>query len=69
MTCAKSPAPRGALAVGSTGTLVRVERLSLTPASALFSTGVYLLAGLILVVPTVAVAVPWLTELYRLFTH
>lgn len=69
VTCAKSPAPRGALAVGSTGTLVRVERLSETAAGPLFNTAVYLSAGLILVVPTVAVAVPWLTELYRLFTH
>ena len=69
VTCAQSPAPRGALAVGATGTVVRVERLSMPPASTLFSAAVYLLAGLILVVPTVAVAVPWLTEIYRLFTH
>ncbi|CAM3861383.1 MULTISPECIES: M56 family metallopeptidase [Tsukamurella] len=69
VTCAKSPAPRGALAVGSTGTVVRVERLSEPAAGPLFNVGVYIVAGLILVVPTVAVAVPWLTELYRLFTH
>jgi hypothetical protein len=28
----------------------------------------YLAAAAVLVVPTVAVAVPWLTELHRLFT-
>ncbi|WP_019202774.1 M56 family metallopeptidase [Tsukamurella sp. 1534] len=69
VTCAKSPAPRGALAVGSTGTVVRVERLSEPSAGPLFNGAVYLTAGLILVVPTVAVAVPWLTELSRLFAH
>ncbi|GAB3135193.1 M56 family metallopeptidase [Tsukamurella serpentis] len=69
VTCSRSSAPHGALAVGGAGILLRVERLSLQPASAMFRAGVYLAAGLILVVPTVAVAVPWLTELYRLFTH
>lgn len=69
VTCAKSSAPRGALAVGGTGTVVRVERLSRPAGGPLLQGGVYLLAVAILVVPTVAVAVPWLTELYRLLTH
>ncbi len=67
VTCSKTSAPHGALAVGGTATLVRVERLGAPRSGRLFDTGIYLLAGAILVVPTVAVAVPWLTELDRLF--
>ncbi|MDF0529103.1 M56 family metallopeptidase [Tsukamurella sp. 8F] len=66
VTCAGGSAPRGALAVGGTGTLLRVERLRQDRSSALFNAGVYLVAGAILVIPTVSVAVPWLTELHAL---
>ncbi|GAA4403809.1 M56 family metallopeptidase [Tsukamurella soli] len=66
VTCAKTSAPRGALAVGGTGTLVRVERLRERRSGRFFDASIYLLAGAILVVPTVAVAVPWLTELHAL---
>jgi hypothetical protein len=69
VTCAGSSTPHGALAVGGTGTVVRVERLSHPMAGPLLKVPVYTLAAAILVIPTVAVAVPWLVELHRLFTH
>jgi hypothetical protein len=34
----------------------------------MLSTAAYLAATAVLVVPTVALAIPWLTELHRLFT-
>ncbi|MGB3012965.1 MAG: M56 family peptidase, partial [Mycobacterium sp.] len=43
------------------------RRLSGPPNSALLSLAAYLAAAAVLVVPTIAVAVPWLTELHRIF--
>lgn len=67
VTCASGPTPAGALAAGGPTTVVRVQRLSGRPNSPALSLAAYLAAGAILVVPTVSVAVPWLTELHRLF--
>jgi hypothetical protein len=48
--------------------VVRVRRLSGRGNSPLLSAGAYLTAAAVLVVPTIALAVPWLTELHRLIT-
>lgn len=69
VTCACGPTPAGALAAGGPNTVVRVRRLSGPPNSPLLSAVAYLAAAAVLVVPTVAVAMPWLTELYRLWSH
>lgn len=68
VTCACGPTPAGALAAGGPSTVVRVRRLSGPPNSRLLSAVAYLAAATILVVPTIAVAVPWLTEIHRLWT-
>lgn len=57
----------GALAVGGPSTVLRVRRLSGRGNSAVLSAAAYLAAAAVLVVPTVALAVPWLTQLQRLF--
>ena len=44
------------------------RRLSGSGNSLWVSTAAYLAAAAVLVVPTVALAIPWLTELHRLFT-
>jgi hypothetical protein len=49
--------------------VVRVRRLSGPPNSRRLSAAAYLAAAAILVVPTVAVAMPWLTELRHLWTY
>jgi Zn-dependent protease with chaperone function len=67
VACASGRAPSGALAVGGTSTVLRVRRLAGRGNSLMLSTAAYLAAAAILVVPTVALAVPWLTELERLF--
>lgn len=67
VACAGSTAPRGAMAAGGPSTLIRVQRLSADDADPRFAVFAYLGAVAILVVPTVAVAVPWLTELRLLF--
>lgn len=46
--------------------MVRVRRLSGRGNSLVLSVTAYLAAAAVLVVPTVALAVPWLTELHRL---
>ncbi|NLV80071.1 MAG: M56 family metallopeptidase [Rhodococcus sp.] len=69
VTCAGSPTPTGALAVGGPSTLLRVRRLSGPGPDLTVSACAYIAAAAILVVPTVAVAVPWLTELTLLFSH
>jgi Zn-dependent protease with chaperone function len=69
VTCACGPTPVGAMAAGGPSTVVRVRRLSGPPNSSLLSVGAYLAAAAILVVPTIAVAVPWLTELRHLWTY
>lgn len=68
VTCACGPAPAGALAAGGPSTVVRVRRLSGPPNSRVLSLAAYLAAAAILVVPTIAVAVPWLTEIRRLWS-
>jgi Zn-dependent protease with chaperone function len=67
VTCASSRTPMGALAASAANTLLRVRRLSGRGNSLLLSAAAYLAAAAVLVVPTVALAVPWLTELHRLF--
>jgi hypothetical protein len=47
--------------------VVRVRRLSGGGNSLALSAAAYLAAAAVFVVPTVALAVPWLTELQRLF--
>jgi Zn-dependent protease with chaperone function len=67
VACAAGPTPSGALAAGGPSTVVRVRRLSGRGNSLVVATGAYLAAAAVLIVPTVALAVPWLTELHRLF--
>lgn len=59
-------APPGAMALGGSVTLLRVERLTDEATHRRLALTCYLLAGALLVVPTAAVAVPWLVELNRL---
>ena len=68
VACASGRTPYGALAAGGPTTVLRVRRLAGQPNSVAFSAGAYLCAIAVLVVPTIAVAVPWLTELSRLFS-
>ncbi|QEN14146.1 M56 family metallopeptidase [Mycolicibacterium sp. ELW1] len=67
VACAAARTPKGALAGGGPTTLIRVRRLAGDPNSLALSLAAYATAAAVLVVPTVAVAVPWLTELHRLF--
>ena len=67
VACASGRAPSGALAAGGPTTVLRVRRLGGRPNSLAFAVTAYLAAAALLVVPTVALAVPWLTELHRLF--
>ncbi|HEX2284500.1 MAG TPA: M56 family metallopeptidase, partial [Mycobacterium sp.] len=68
VACAAGHTPSGALAAGGPTTVLRVRRLCGRGNSRILAAGAYLAAAAVLVVPTVAVAVPWLTELHRLFT-
>ena len=67
VACAGARTPAGAMAAGGPTTVVRVRRLSGRPNSVALSLAGYLAAAAVLVVPTIAVAIPWLTELRRLF--
>lgn len=67
VACASGRTPSGALAAGGPTTVVRVRRLSGRGNSLPLSVGAYLAAAAVFVVPTVALAVPWLIELERLF--
>ncbi|MEV0334839.1 MULTISPECIES: M56 family metallopeptidase [Nocardia] len=67
VACAKSTAPQGALAAGGPTTLIRIQRLAGHTGDVRVATAAYLGSAAILVVPTLAVAVPWLQELNRLF--
>ncbi|MGK2881218.1 MAG: M48 family metalloprotease [Mycobacterium sp.] len=67
VACASGRAPSGALAAGGPSTVTRVRRLSGRRNSLPLSVAAYLAAVAVLVVPTIALAVPWLTELRRLF--
>jgi hypothetical protein len=55
------------MAAGGPTTVMTVRRLSGPPKIRALSLAAYLGAAAVLVVPTVAVVVPWLTELRRLF--
>lgn len=68
VACASAHAPSGALAAGGPTTVIRVRRLGGRPNSLALSAVAYLAAAAVLVIPTVALVVPWLTELHRLFT-
>ena len=68
VACASGRAPSGAMAAGGPSTVLRVRRLAGRPNSVALAAAAYLSAAAVLVVPTVAVAVPWLTELQRLLT-
>ena len=67
VACASGRTPSGALAAGGTGTVLRVRRLAGRGNSLALSAAAYLAAAAVFVAPTVALAVPWLTELERLF--
>ncbi|MCV7259052.1 M56 family metallopeptidase [Mycobacterium shimoidei] len=67
VACASGRTPAGALAAGGPTTVVRVRRLSGRGNSLALALGAYLAAAAVLVVPTIALAVPWLIELHRLF--
>ncbi|WP_040836214.1 M56 family metallopeptidase [Nocardia brevicatena] len=67
VACSKSIAPRGALAVGGPSTLIRIQRLAGPVGDTRIAAAAYLASASILVVPTLAVAIPWLVELSRLF--
>jgi Zn-dependent protease with chaperone function len=67
VACASGRTPRGALAAGGPTTVVRVRRLGGKPNSRIVAAGAYFAAAAVLVFPTVALAVPWLNELHRLF--
>jgi len=69
VACAGAPTPRGALAAGGPTTVLRVKRLVDPGPDPYVSVGAYTVAAAILIVPTVAVAVPWLIELSRLLGH
>ncbi|HEY9312106.1 M56 family metallopeptidase [Williamsia sp.] len=68
VACADSVAPSGAMAIGGPSTLARVKRLSDTRPTMLISVLAYTAAAAILIVPTLAVAIPWLNELHRLIS-
>jgi Zn-dependent protease with chaperone function len=67
VACASGRTPSGALAAGGPTTLIRVRRLGGEPNSRILAATAYLAAVAVLVLPTLALAVPWLTELHRLF--
>jgi Zn-dependent protease with chaperone function len=67
VACASGHTPSGALAAGGPTTVLRVRRLGGRPNSRVLAAAAYLAAAAVLVVPTAALAVPWLTELHRLF--
>ena len=67
VACAAGPTPSGALAAGGPSTVVRLRRLGGRGNSLAVAAGAYLAAAAVLIVPTVSLAVPWLTELHRLF--
>ncbi|WP_026342661.1 M56 family metallopeptidase [Nocardia sp. BMG111209] len=67
VACSNSTAPQGALAVGGPTTLIRIQRLAGPLGDPRIASVAYLAAAAILVVPTLAVAIPWLVELSRLF--
>ncbi|OBJ50073.1 M56 family metallopeptidase [Mycobacterium sp. 1423905.2] len=69
VACASGRPPSCALAAGGPSTVLRVRRLSGRGNSPVLAAAAYLAAAAVLVVPTIALAVPWLTELHRLFVR
>ncbi|MGB3301090.1 M48 family metalloprotease [Gordonia sp. (in: high G+C Gram-positive bacteria)] len=69
VACVDAVAPSGAMAVGGPTTVIRIRRLGYVKPGFHLSATAYLLAAAILVIPTLAVAIPWLTELSRLIAH
>ncbi|ATL67593.1 M56 family metallopeptidase [Nocardia terpenica] len=67
VACSNSTAPQGAMAVGGPTTLIRIQRLTGPLGDLRVASAAYVMAAAILVVPTMAVAIPWLVELKRLF--
>lgn len=67
VACASGPTPSGALSAGGPTTVLRVRRLAGRGNSLALSVATYAAAAAVLVVPTMALAVPWLIELQRLF--
>ncbi|BBY42523.1 M56 family metallopeptidase [Mycolicibacterium celeriflavum] len=67
VACASGRTPSGALAAGGPTTVLRLHRLGGEPNSLALAACAYSAAAAVLVVPTIAVALPWLTELQRLF--
>jgi Zn-dependent protease with chaperone function len=67
VACAAGRAPSGALAASGPATVLRVRRLGGRGNSIAVAMAAYLAAAAVIVVPTVALAVPWLNELHRLF--
>jgi len=67
VACASGRTPSGALAAGGPTTVLRLRRLGGRPNSRAVAATAYLAAAAVLAVPTLALAVPWLTELHRLF--
>ncbi|BBU22776.1 M56 family metallopeptidase [Mycobacterium xenopi] len=67
VACASGQTPSAALAAGGPSTVLRVRRLSGRGNSRALAAAVYAAAAAVLVVPTVALAIPWLIELQRLF--
>lgn len=63
---ADTAAPAGAIAAGGEFTLARVDRLCRSNHAPLISASAYLAAFIVVVFPTIALAVPWLEELSRL---
>ncbi len=68
VACAAGRAPSGAMAAGGPTTVVRVRRLAGAPNSRSIAVAAYLGAVAVLVLPTVALAIPWLAELQRLLS-
>ena len=69
VACASGRTPSGALAAGGPTTVLRLRRLGGRPNSRAVAATAYLAAAAVLAVPTLALAVPWLTELHRLFAR
>ncbi|MFJ4655057.1 M48 family metalloprotease [Nocardia sp. NPDC088792] len=69
VACSNSTAPQGAMAVGGPTTLIRIQRLAGPIGDMRVAVAAYVAAAAILVVPTMAVAIPWLVELSRLLNR
>lgn len=68
VTCASTGVPSGALAASGTHTVLRVQRLAGRGNSPALAVAAYSAAVGVLAIPTLALAVPWLTELHSLIS-